>query len=365
MARIAMITPFFEPALAFQEWVLAKYLARAGHAVTVVTSAGEEKPERNAEILRGHPGITVQRVKCLGFGQTLFPVSASKIRSLCAGHDAAVINAPNHGFGYRALRVLPRTLRAAVCFGDLLDNRQVMRPWLRKWKDRWYRWLFDRADKLTYNTPEGLTILREAGLGRHEERIELAALPYDEEHFFLSEAGAAPRLPDQPRKLVTITRTLAHKPFDKWMPPVFGFLRRHPQWRYVFAGMGDDSSAAQIRVLVAESGMADRIELLGMQDQAGMCRLYNEADLGLFPRATIGIQQAMATGLPVILPRRLTVAHLLEEGQNGYYYDSLEATAEVLTKAAAHAWPERRTLAEQSSRWSGTRYAAHILKGLI
>jgi len=365
MARIVMITPYFEPALAFQEWVLAKYLARAGHQVTVIASAGEMKPEKNAEILRDHPGIAVHRVQCLGFGQTIFPVSAGRLRALCAGQDAAVVNAPNHGFGYRALRVLPRTLRAAVCFGDLLDNRRVMRPWLRKLKDRWYRWLFDRADKLTYNTPECLSILREIGLGKHGQRVELAALPFDEDHFFLSDTGAAPRAPEQPRTLVTITRTLAHKPFDKWLPPVFAFLRAHPQWRYVFAGMGEDSSAQQIRTLVAESGLADRIELLGMQDQAGMCRLYNAADLGLFQRATIGIQQAMATGLPVILPQRLTVAHLIQEGRSGFYYESLDSTAAVLAKAAAHDWPERKILADESRQWSGTRYAAHILKGLV
>ena len=60
-----MITPYFEPALAFQEWVLAKYLARAGHRVTVVTSTGEAKPEKNAELLGANPGIDVHRVRRL------------------------------------------------------------------------------------------------------------------------------------------------------------------------------------------------------------------------------------------------------------------------------------------------------------
>jgi glycosyltransferase involved in cell wall biosynthesis len=365
MARIVLITPYFEPSLAFQEWVLAKCLTRAGHMVTVVAAAGEAHAEKNTSVLRAHPDISVHRVKCVGAGQTIFPLSAARLRDLCAGHDAAVVNAPNHGFGYRALRVLPRTLPAAVCFGDLLDNRMVMNPLLRRWKDRWYRWLFERADRLTYNTRECLAILREVGLGRHEGRAELAGLPYDEEFFYLEEKYASPRPPDRARILTTITRTLAHKPFDQWLPPVFAFLRANASWRYCFAGMGDDSSAQQIRRLVVESGLADRIDLLPMQDQASIRRLYSEADLGLFPRATIGIQQAMATGLPVILPQRLTVAHLVQEGRNGYYYDSLESAAAVLSKAAAHQWPERRELAADSSRWSGARYAEHILKGLV
>jgi glycosyltransferase involved in cell wall biosynthesis len=363
MARIVLIAPFFYPALAFQEWVLAKYLLRAGHEVTVITSKGEVEAERNAKLLAEYPQIQVHRFSCLRYKDTLFPLNMGRIRRLCAGQDAAVVNAPSHGFGYRVLKGLPRGLKTAVCFGDLMDNRQHMKPFVKKWKDGWYRWFFERADKLTYNTNEGLAIMKEAGLGAHEARALLAGLPYDEDFFSLTDAGTAPRT--GLRTLTTITRTLPHKPFDKWLPPVFEFLRTHPGWRYVFAGMGTDSSAQQIRGLVAASGLSERIELLGMQDQAGMCRLYNEADIGLFPRATIGIQQAMATGLPVILPTRLTVSHLVQEGHNGFYYAGLENAAAVLTMAAAREWPGRRLLAEESRQWSGAGYAQFIIRGLL
>jgi glycosyltransferase involved in cell wall biosynthesis len=373
MAKIILLSPFFDPALAFQEWVMAKCLVRLGHSVTVAYARHRAEMKhttpaddvKRQEILAQFPGITLHRVASFGGRHTVLPISGRRMRALCAGQDLAIINGPGHGFGYRTLRMVPRSLKALVMFGDLLDNRRHMRPVIRRWKDRWYRWLFERADKLTYNTPECLEILREAGLGKHEERITLAGLPYDEDFFHLSEAGAAPRPPDALRTLTTITRTLAHKPFDQWLPPVFAFLRAHPGWRYVFAGMGTDSTAQRIRELVAESGLADRIELLGMQDQAGMCRLYNEADLGLFPRATIGIQQAMATGLPVILPQRGTVSHLVQEGNNGYYYEGLENAAAVLAKAAAHTWPERCTLAQESRRWSGMGYTRLLMEGLV
>ena len=366
MAKIVLLSPFFDPALAFQEWVVAKCLSRGGHEVTVVTSArADADAEMNARPLAQFPGITVHRVKTIGRGHTLFPVSSSRMRALCAGQDAAIVNAPGHGFGYRALKMLPRSLKCVVMFGDLRDNRRKMHPLLKWWKDCWYRWLFERADKLTYNTAECLGILREAGLGKVEGRIELAGLPYDEEFFFMDEANTAPRAPDRQRVLTTITRTLAHKPFDQWLPPVFEFLHGHPNWRYCFAGMGKDTSAQQIRKLVAESGLAERIDLLPMQDQAGMRRLYNAADMGLFPRATIGIQQAMATGLPVILPQRETVTHLVQEGHNGFYYEGLENAAAVLAKAAAMEWPERRTLADESRKWSGAGYTAQLIKGLV
>ncbi len=365
MARIVLMAPFFFPALAFQEWVLAKCLCRAGHEVTVITSKGEVEAGRNARVLADWPEITIHRLSCLRCKDTLFPLNHGRIRRLCAGQDLVVVNAPGHGFGYWALRSLPRELKCLVGFGDLLDNRRHMKPFVKRIKNRWYRWLFDRADRLTCNTEECRGILREAGLGKHEDRLFLAGLPYDEDSFAINETGAAPRREDRQRILTTITRTLPHKPFDQWLPPVFAFLRANPGWRYVFAGMGEDATAQRIRALVAESGLADRIELLGMQDQAGMCRLYNEADLGLFPRATIGIQQAMATGLPVVLPRRATVTHLVREAHNGFYYDGLENTDEVLVKAAAQRWPLRTALAEESRRWSGAGYARLLTEGLV
>ena len=366
MAKIVLLSPFFDPALAFQEWVVAKCLSRAGHAVTVVTSMrAEADAGQNARLLALFPSITVHRVKCIGRGHTLFPISGSRMRALCSGQDAAIVNAPGHGYGYRALKMLPRSLKCVVMFGDLMDNRRKMHPLVKWWKDRWYRWLFERANKLTHNTAECLGILREAGLGKHGSRIELAGLPYDEDFFFMDEASASPRAPDRQRVLTTITRTLAHKPFDQWLPPVFEFLSAHPDWRYCFAGMGEDASAQQIRRLVARSGLAERIDLLPMQDQAGMCRLYNAADMGLFPRATIGIQQAMATGLPVILPQRQTVTHLVREGHNGFYYEGLENAAAVLAKAAATEWPARRVLSEESRKWSGAGYTAQLIRGLV
>ncbi len=366
MAKIVLLSPFFDPVLGFQEWVLAKCLVRAGHVVTVVTSSRvETDPVKNQEQLARFPAITVHRVKCFGGAHTLFPVRGQRIRALCEGQDAAIVNAPGHGYGYRALKMLPRSLKCLVGFGDLLDNRRKMHPLLKWWKDRWYRWLFDRADKLTYNTAECLGILKEAGLGKNESRSELAPLPYDEDFFYLDELHDGPRAPDRMRMLTTITRTGADKPFAQWLPPVFAFLLAHPQWRYRFAGLGTDATSQVIRRLVEDSGLTERIELMPMQDQAGVCRLYNEADMGLFPRATIGIQQAMATGLPVILPRRETVAHLLRDGHNGFYFDGLENAASVLAKAAAHEWPERRALAEECRRWSGAGYTTQLIKGLI
>ena len=365
MAKIVLLSPYFNPALAFQEWVLAKYLARAGHAVTVVSSPEDLQPERNARLLTENPGIVQHRVPCWHVKDTLFPKNLRRIRELCAGQDAAVINAPGHGFGYRALKALPRDLKAVVCFGDLTDNRSHMNPLVKWVKDRWYRWLFERADRITYNTPECPPILCEAGLGKHKSRIELVGLPHDEDFFFLDEAHAGPRPAGRVRTLTTITRPMAHKPFDKWLPPIFDFLRSCPDWRYCLAGLADDAPSQQVRSLVAESGLAGRIELLPMQDQSGMCRLYNEADLGLFPRATIGIQQAMATGLPVILPQRLTVSHLVREGHNGSFYDNLATAGDVFIKAARHEWPARRILAGESGPRSGASYPGQILKGLL
>ena len=91
MARIVLLSPFFNPALAFQEWVLAKYLARAGHAVTVVSSPEDLQPERNARLLAENPGIVQHRVPCWHVRDTLFPKNLRRIRELCSEHGIVLV----------------------------------------------------------------------------------------------------------------------------------------------------------------------------------------------------------------------------------------------------------------------------------
>src|SRR5207248_9780544 len=64
-----------------------------------------------------------------------------------------------------------------------------------------------------------------------------------------------------------------------------------------------------------------------------MRQLFCACDVGFWPRAAITIQQAMGTGLPVVLKRSGTASHLVKRGRNGWYVELGEAPEHVLAMA--------------------------------
>ena len=359
MARITLICPAFEPCLSYQEWVLAKSLAKMGHDVLVITCNCECRRPESLRLIEKFSEIKIERLACLGLRQTKIPLETGKLRRLCRNQDMAIVNVPNHGFGYRAMKVLPKTLPIVVFFGDLLDNRRQMHPFVKWIKDRWYRWIFKRADHVFGNTPEALSILEDIGLGQHSGKAKVIGLPFDEESFFFDKSLSPSNRPLL--TLITVTRPSPQKPFHKWFEIVFNFLESHPDWKYRFVGLGDDPSSHLIKNIVEESEFSSRIELLPALDSASLRKLYMEADLAFFPQATIGIQQAMATGLPVLLPNRLTVSHLLNEGENGFYFPKLESATTALEVAAKHIWGDRARIASKNLKWSGEQFAKKMI----
>src|SRR5207244_7969164 len=95
--------------------------------------------------------------------------------------------------------------------------------------------------------------------------------------------------------------------------------RRGLALRYVLAGLLDDDFGQSLRRLVAEQADPSAFLLSPMLGHDEMRVVFSAADLGFWPRAAITIQQAMGTGLPVVLRDMPNVSHLLTSGENGWY----------------------------------------------
>ena len=334
----------------------------------MLTALDQAPPGSEAARIAAAQGISVVGLPVRRWRSTLFPKGGhEKVRRLASTHDCAVIAAPNLGFGYFYVKDLAN-LPLALCFGETRDFRDT-NPWYaRIIKDRWYRNLFARGQKLVCNQAEALEILREIGLGKHEERAALIGLPFDEDVFHYDPLLAAPGAGHQ-KRLVTVTRTGggSDKPVTGWVAPVLEFLRRRPDWRYRFVGLETDSPSARLlHELVEASGVKDRVELRPLLPASEIVRSYHDSDIALFFRPTIGIQQAMGTGLPVVLPRsRSSMRHLVTEGYNGFWYESLDQLPEALEHAAANAGERREELARHNAQWGGREVSRTILEGLL
>lgn len=88
----------------------------------------------------------------------------------------------------------------------------------------------------------------------------------------------------------------------------------HPRLRWAVVGDGDRT--AELKGLVAEAGVADRVRFVGLRsdvpDLLGSADLYvNCSDWEGMPLSTI---EAMAAGLPVVATRTEGASRLLDEG---------------------------------------------------
>ncbi|MEO8258603.1 MAG: glycosyltransferase family 4 protein [Acidobacteriota bacterium] len=100
-----------------------------------------------------------------------------------------------------------------------------------------------------------------------------------------------------------LSRALAAVPNRHWRLVCAGSLDRHPP------------SVAGLRARLCQDGLADRVELVGECDAAGLEALYDKADL--FVLATLhetygmAVAEALAHGLPVISTRTGAIADLV------------------------------------------------------
>ncbi|UCG17510.1 MAG: glycosyltransferase [Phycisphaerales bacterium] len=155
------------------------------------------------------------------------------------------------------------------------------------------------------------------------------------------------------------------KRLDVWVSVMAAAMRRAPALRAVLVGIREgDPESRRIVSLVGGSGLQDRFTCLPFASRTELPRLYNAADFGVWHRQpSITIQEAMGTGLYMILTNDSTVSHLLLEPETGRYFvhdDTRDLEERVVETARAFADNEvvshveaRRQRAEINARRFG------------
>ena len=88
-------------------------------------------------------------------------------------------------------------------------------------------------------------------------------------------------------------------------------------FRLVIAGSDDSETSRALRRQVADFGLERRVTFLPFIGAEELNRYYNAADFGVWPTMpAITIQQAMLTGLPVVIPKNSFTSHLFQERSN-------------------------------------------------
>ncbi len=95
------------------------------------------------------------------------------------------------------------------------------------------------------------------------------------------------------------------------------------EWVWIVAGDGPDLSA--LKEKVAALGLSGRVQLLGHVPYANLPAVYAGADVYLQPSLYepwgLAVNEAMASGLPVLVSDRCGSRELVQEGVNGFTFD--------------------------------------------
>ncbi|HWB05467.1 MAG TPA: glycosyltransferase [Verrucomicrobiales bacterium] len=362
--RIIVASATFDERSGYLEVVFARALGRLGCEVLVVAAhVHEDTPpeKRPYRIWRVEKFILMRETVVAPQGLDRLVKDFKP--------DAAFLLAPIHGLSYALLRHLPAACKVIPVFADLTvsDTRRRGR-WLLgprgipivKWliKDRWYRNLMSRADLIYPITNETERILAEIDPENVRKKSWKCGLAVDSSDFGFNPAMREPT--SGWKELVTVTTLRPAKAVEDWIQPVFAWLRQNPGWRYTLAGLPPGSKGDAIRPLIEAPDLGDRYRIMGLLKAPEINHLYNNSDLAIWYLATIGIQQSMKTGLPVLLPSNGALEHLVEEGVNGLYYRDLTEVPRKLDQAAAIPW-DRERIAQGNAKLCAEDVVSSIL----
>lgn len=142
--------------------------------------------------------------------------------------------------------------------------------------------------------------------------------------YFLPESrnSIRKRLNVDAHKIVFITVTRVDK--SKKINDILNSLNllRRDDIIYLIIGFLDNSYKAEVEQIIENGYLNGKVFCLPFLSNEGLNEYFSAADYGIWLKSGASIQQAMGTGLPVILPMNSTTSELITEGINGYYIKS-------------------------------------------
>ncbi|QFQ30680.1 glycosyltransferase [Janibacter melonis] len=186
-----------------------------------------------------------------------------------------------------------------------------------------YRRLNRGADSILCYTPNTVSKIRRYSAG---SPVDLLPLAYDPDLFFVDAAARSAgrqEIGAQENDLVLIAPGKLQT--QKRLDTVVRAVSQLPAWRervhLLFVGGASGPVADAIRRAASEAGLDAQLTMLPFADSHRLNMMFNAADVGVWPlMPAITIQQAMATGLFVVLPDNDLVRHLVRPS-TGRLYD--------------------------------------------
>jgi glycosyltransferase involved in cell wall biosynthesis len=254
--------------------------------------------------------------------------------------------------------VLGRLARRYVCLhviggpGEIIDGGY----WLDQWPvrrpnkrlEKLYLEVLRRADVVVVVGSETKRYLASAGVA--DDRIHLMSSKIDPHRFHPVRAARCDY------DLILTAQLIARKRVDLFLRIVADLRRRHPDVRAAILGEG--ALRGDLERLADTLGIGDRVDFLGFHEDTE--RFYTRARVFVLTSTAEGLSlamlEAMACGVPAVVPAIGDLADVVCEGVTGYLVEGGDQAAFVTRLSDLLEHEERR-------RWLGDNARSVILRG--
>ncbi len=347
--KVAIVSGHFMPELGYQEVYLARACARLGHEVCVFTST-TPSPAGNKVLAKAYPagssvderyGFEVLRIPVLlGFGSNVI-VRGLRDKVRAYQPDLIIIVAVAKLFAAPLLdaRVARHSKMVAV-FGDAAEYRDTTTISKRvrsafQWllfvsiKRRLYRRAAHYCDYIVFNHAETKGILRSQmdrdSLDELDRKGRVLTLGFDPDEFYYRGSDrevirAKLGVGEDEILLITATRVNRKKNLEKLVELVASLRENGLKVHYLIIGFADDSYGRELKQFISRQREPGIFHCRPFLSHDRIREFYCAADIGIWLKAAISIQEAMGTGLQVVLEDKQVVSHLLESDDDGRYF---------------------------------------------
>ncbi len=338
--KIVHLIGYFQPEFGYKEFYIARNQVKLGHEVYVVTS-DRIFPFPNLPELCKKINIPFDRRRKLGWAN----IDGIKVLRLptafeCKGaiyirgiKKALQQIKPDIVHAYETVQftpVLAAWYKRYNTYFLISDHQQFELPQTILGKVYFYcfsrflsNYMFKKADVVIFPTNGSIAFAKQR-LAISEEKIKMIPLGYDPELFYFSEHERTVLrkkigLHDNDILLITAGRLSKQKKIEI----VFKAMRQLKAEKRIILmimGSGDENYIKELKKMAEEFNLSKQVIFKEFTDRKELFKYYSAADFGIWPeQPSITIIEAIGCKLPLILPDRKTVDHLIQYN-NGLTY---------------------------------------------
>ncbi|MEO8760846.1 MAG: glycosyltransferase [Bacteroidia bacterium] len=347
--KIGIITAHYMPEVGYQEVHLPRAFARLGYEVKVFTTDASVNLGGEMNKLNYQSGVSFDAK--YNYEILRLPSLSYKSKAYSSGLKKALLAYnPNVLIILGVAKIFPVSLlnesiynkiKMVSVYGDAkeyLDRGTFKQKLKTAFHELGYRFikepLYRKAvrfnHRLVMNIPETndffLSFLKGKDKILFEQKRQMLTLGFDPDEYFFSETDR-----NQKRKelgfneedivIITSTRVNKRKNLEKNIKLISQLHAQGKKVRYVIIGFLNDDYERELKAFIQSQPNPDLFRCFPFLNAAEIKKLYSAADIGIWLKVAISIQEAMGTGLPVILENKPSVNHLIKDGINGWFFE--------------------------------------------